>query len=161
MKKILIIIMALTAVLTTAQAQSTAKKKMVYVFGFSASFKDSVVYITDTQQMQASMVGKKVKFLDDRDGYAMQLNNYLTEKGETDRVCMVSFATKEKQIAKKRQHLQKKYTKKGDYDIRTIAAADFAFEPIVNEDPEAEQKLVAKQRKKDKKGKAAEGKPHK
>ena len=29
MKKILIIIMALTAVLTTAQAQSTAKKKMV------------------------------------------------------------------------------------------------------------------------------------
>ena len=66
----------------------------------------------------------------------------------------------EKQIAKKRQHLQKKYTKKGDYDIRTIAAADFAFEPIVNEDPEAEQKLVAKQRKKDKKGKAAKGKPH-
>ena len=78
MKKILIIIMALAAVLTTAQAQSTAKKKMVYVFGFSASFKDSVVYITDTQQMQASIVGKKVKFLVDRDGYAMQLNNYLT-----------------------------------------------------------------------------------
>ena len=103
MKKILIMIMALAAVLTTAQAQSTAKKKMVFVFGFSASFKDSVVYITDTQQMQASMVGKKVKFLVDRDGYAMQLNNYLTEKGETDRVCMVSFATKEKQIAKKEE----------------------------------------------------------
>ena len=127
-------------------------KKTVYVFGFSASFNDSTVYFTDIQQLDSVYVGKKTHFLADRDVYAVQLRDFLTEKGEPNRVCVISFAEKRKDVEKKYVQLKKKYLKDGVYDVKYLAANDFHFQLVESEEYEPEpSKAELKQEKKAKK----------
>lgn len=121
----------LSALLLTALAAEAKplKTNSLYMFGFSASFKDSVVYVTDIQQVEGAWIDHKTKFLLGRDQYSTQLKEYLEQSmQQKNRICMVIFSTKKKKAEKKFLKLMKNY-KKG-YDVRYLNAPQFKFEPI-------------------------------
>lgn len=121
----------LSALLLAAMAidAKPLKTNCLYMFGFSASFKDSVVYVTDIQQVEGAWIDHKTKFLLGRDQYSIQLKEYLEQSMQQQgRICMVIFATKKKEAEKKYLKLMKKYTK--GYDVRYLNAPEFKFMAI-------------------------------
>lgn len=123
-----IFILALMALAIITISAKPFKTNQVYMFGFSASFKDSVIYVTDIQNVQGAWIDTKTKFLLDRDEYSMQMKSYTDSLGTQDRVSVIFYALKKKKAEKKYLKLMKKY-KKG-YDIRYVNANDFRFKPI-------------------------------
>lgn len=132
---------ALTLILVAFAIGAQAKPVQpdhVYMFGFSASFKDSTIYITDIQDVKGAWIDNKSQFLLSRDNYSYQLKEYFTEKmQQPDRVCMVFYATSQAQAEKLMKKLMKKYVptakKKGSaepYDVRQLTTTDFQFTPI-------------------------------
>lgn len=132
---------ALTLILVAFAIGAQAKPVQpdhVYMFGFSASFKDSTIYITDIQDVKGAWIDNKSQFLLSRDNYSYQLKEYFTEKmQQPDRVCMVLYATSQAQAEKLMKKLMKKYVptakKKGSaepYDVRQLTTTDFQFTPI-------------------------------
>lgn len=125
-KYILLLVVALTALGASAKPLKT---NQVYMFGFSASFKDSVIYVTDIQNVPGTWVESKNKFLLLRDEYSRQMKDYLEEKLQQEkRVCVVFYYLKKKKAEKKFLKLMKKY-KKG-YEVRHVNEKDFKFEAI-------------------------------
>ena len=71
------------------------ERTTVYIFGFSASFTDSVAYITDVQQLDSAYIETKYDFLMDRVVYSDQLQTYLEAvKQMPNSTCTVFFHTK-------------------------------------------------------------------
>ena len=128
----------LFALLVSVAMGAEAKQVQVphmYVFGFAASFKDSVVYMTEIQDVQKAWYDTKTKFLLGRDNYAAQLKeHFATKMQQRDRVCVVVFAKTMKKAEKKYLKLRKKYI--GDakhpstYEVRYITTQDFKFETV-------------------------------
>ena len=109
--------------------------KHMYIFGFAASFKDSVVYMTEIQDVPNVWYDTKSKFLLGRDNYSAQLKEYFRDKLQMpDRVCMVIFAKTMKKAEKKYLKLRKKYlsNKKhtSTYEVRYVTTQDFKFEAV-------------------------------
>jgi hypothetical protein len=124
----------LVSVAMRAEAKQVQVPHM-YVFGFAASFKDSVVYMTEIQDVQKAWYDTKTKFLLGRDNYAAQLKeHFATKMQQRDRVCVVVFAKTMKKAEKKYLKLRKKYI--GDakhpstYEVRYITTQDFKFETV-------------------------------
>ena len=123
---ILLLVVALTALGASAKPIKTNR---VYMFGFSASFKDSIIYVTDIQNVPGTWVESKNKFLLVRDEYSRQMKDYLEEKLQQEkRVCVVFYYLKKKKAEKEFLKLMKKY-KKG-YEVRYVNEKDFKFEAI-------------------------------
>ena len=128
----------LLALLVSVAMEADAKKVQVphmYMFGFAASFKDSVVYMTEIQDVKGVWYDTKSKFLLGRDNYSAQLKEHFKEKlSMPDRVCMVFFAKSMKKAEKKYLKLRKKYLsdKKhtSSYEVRYVTTQDFQFEPV-------------------------------
>ena len=100
-----------------------------FLFGFSASFNDSIVYFTDIQKVDNVLLEKKTNFLLSRDQYSYQLRDFLAnQKGQPNRTCITMFATSRKNAEKEYLNLQKLYTAKakGKYDVRMLAT-DFVY----------------------------------
>jgi predicted CopG family antitoxin len=113
----------------------TVKARHMYIFGFAASFKDSVVYMTEIQDVQGALYDTKTKFLLGRDSYSDQLRTYFKEKMKlSDRVCMVMFSTSKKKAEKKYLKLRKKYVgnkkRPSTYEVRYVTTQDFEFETV-------------------------------
>ncbi len=111
----------------------------MYLFGFAASFKDSVVYMTEIQELHGVWVDTKTRFLLGREHYSSQLKEYLSSaRSEPNRVCIVMFATDRKKAERRFIKLRSKYTSpklKRRYEVRHIGSADFKFQPVtVNEE---------------------------
>jgi hypothetical protein len=124
----------LVSVAMGAEAKQVQVPHM-YVFGFAASFKDSVVYMTEIQDIQKAWYDTKTKFLLGRDNYAAQLKeHFATKMQQRDRVCVVVFAKTMKKAEKKYLKLRKKYI--GDakhpstYEVRYITTQNFKFETV-------------------------------
>ena len=129
MKLIKYIILSALLLAAMAVDAKPLKTNSLYMFGFSASFKDSVVYVTDIQQVEGVWIDHKTKFLLGRDQYSIQLKEYLEQSMQQQgRICMVIFATKKKEAEKKYLKLMKKYTK--GYDVRYLNAPEFKFMAI-------------------------------
>lgn len=109
------------------------KKPLMYMFGFSASFQDSIIYMTDVQEVQNVWYDTKTKFLLGREHYSSQLKNYLENSmHQSNRVCVVMFAETRKEAEKLFIKLRKEYTikAKGRYDVRYLTTGEFKFTPI-------------------------------
>lgn len=129
-----IVLTLLVCVAMGAEAK-TVKARHMYVFGFAASFKDSVVYMTEIQDVQGALYDTKTKFLLGRDSYSDQLKAFFKEKMQlSDRVCMVMLSTSKKKAEKKYMKLRKKYTgdkkRPSTYEVRYVTTQDFQFEPV-------------------------------
>ena len=147
-------------------ATATAKPRCqpIYIFGVSASFNDSIVYITDIQTLDSAWVDDKTGFLLMRNEYSNQMRSYFTAKGQLNRTCLVCFADNEKKILKKYAKMKKRYMsdkkKKRNFDYRELDEDEFkftcvaptVFEEEVMMDKKAKKK-ADKARKKMEKGK--------
>ena len=136
MKQLKLWLLAVMAVMAAMPAEAkTDTVSEIYMFGFSASFKDSVVFVTDIQHVSPVRLASKTQFLMDRDQYSYQLKNYLTDTLQRPgRICLVIFDTVKKKAEKKYMKLMKKY-KKG-YDIQYLNETQFRFQAIPGDDSE-------------------------
>jgi hypothetical protein len=135
MKKLKYILLALFCSVTLGTEAKQVKAPHMYMFGFVASFKDSVVYITEIQDVKGAWYDTRSKFLLGRDNYSSQLKSYVKDKLQlNERVCMVIFATSQKKAEKKYIKLRKKYlsTPKhpSSYEVRYITKQEFQFETV-------------------------------
>ena len=139
--RLLLFALLLTVGMSQAAAKSIQAPKL-YIFGFSASFKDSVVYVTDIQELKGAWIDNKTKFLLGRDNYSLQLRDYFTNQRQMPyRVCMVFYATNYKKAERQYLKLLKKYkgTKKNpaNYEIHYLSQQEFKFE-VIDMSPEQE-----------------------
>lgn len=133
----ILLLASLFAFMGTTQIH--AKKKCVgkmYICGVSYSFTDTVVYITSVQEIDSAWVDAKTDFLSDRNYYSYQLKDYFIKKGEDKRICTVFFAQKRKDLNKKYVKMMKRFSKKGNVEIKQIPDAEFRFKTEMP-DPES------------------------
>lgn len=124
--------LCLSMLFTFNAANATEKLTKLYVYGFSASFNDSTVYMTDIMELDSAWINSKTKFLYGRNSYSSQLKNYLQANGVETPTCIISYAATRKKAEKKYIKLRSKYTdkKKGNYIVKYITSTDFQFEPV-------------------------------
>lgn len=127
---------ALLFTMVFAAGELSAKGKAVpniYIFGFSASFTDSTIYITNVQRVDSAWIDTKSKFLLGRENYSYQLRNYLANKlNLKNRTCLVMYGMSRKEAEKKYIKLKKLYVDEnpGMYNVKYINEADFKFSTI-------------------------------
>lgn len=131
----------LAAALTVAAALSVTAKsnkehaQRVYMFGFAASFNDTIVHFTDIQPVDSAWLNSKNDFLLGRENYSNQLRDYLTQQQMSHRTCVVFYDKKLSRLQKKFLKMKKLYTtsKKGKpvaNDVKTVTTDEFRFKSI-------------------------------
>ena len=118
----------------TASAKRIVLPK-IYMFGFAASFNDTIVHFTNVMEVDSAWVEKKGNFLLGRTLYSRQLRNYLAkEKDLPQRTCIVMYAKTKEKAEKQLIKLRKLYTEdkrnKGHFDVRYINDGEFHFETV-------------------------------
>lgn len=135
-KKKYIILLALIVVGTLTGGHLSAKKMMVpkmYMFGFAASFTDTIVHISEVQQVDNVWINSKNGFLLERGNYSVQLRNYLADKYKMPhRTCIVMFNQDRKKLEKSYIKLKQQYSNSrgNHFDIRILPASEFKFSSI-------------------------------
>ncbi len=102
------------------------KTQPVYAFGISASFTDSIVYYTEIQVLDSVSLTSD-GFLPKREVYSYQLKNYLENKGEANRTCMIYFSDSQKKVASEFDKISSKYKKNKAVSFKKIEKKDFQF----------------------------------
>ncbi len=138
---------------SAVQAKNAVEKK-AYMFGFSASFNDSIVYFTNIQEVDSVWFIQKKDMLAGRSNYSSQLRDYFNNKlNQPKRTCIVVGSKSLKKVEKKYEKMKKLYTqnKKATYDVRFIPEEDFKFVTVNME--EAKEEVAPKQPEKKEKPK--------
>lgn len=131
-------VLLILALPLTASAKKQPTNNRVYVFGFAASFTDTIVHFTPIQQLDSITLAPKTRFLKDREEYSIQLREYLgTHKDMPHRTCVVFYDEKPEKLQKKYDKMKKLYTRSKDgqahFDVRYIKDDEFKFRAIKNE----------------------------
>ena len=135
-KYLLIAVLVLAAAMpATAKSKKKNLPQRVYMFGFAASFNDTIVHFTETQTLDSVWLSNRKTFLLGRDNYSYQLRDYLAQQKMPYRTCVIFFDRKLNRLQKKFLKVKNKYAvgKKGiptNNDIRLISHDDFQFRPI-------------------------------
>lgn len=134
---------------TMIQAKKVVEPKM-YMFGFSASFNDTIVYFTDIQEIDSVWIDKKSKFLQGRNLYAYQFRSFLAEhKSMPQRTCVVFYAKKRAKAEKEFMKMRKLYASKGKdglvhFDVRYLDDGEFRFKAVdMSEDEDTGEQQFA------------------
>ena len=122
-----------------AFAQTQEKDPTIYAFGYSTSFNDSVVYLTQIQELTGAKLEKGTNFLIDRARYATQLRTYLESRFWGHETAVIFFSEKKKQIEKKLQKVRREQQKKTGIRMIEIPASDFQFQSLDQKDYSSEQ----------------------
>ena len=88
-----------------AKDKNTTKTEKVYMFGFSASFNDSLVYITDIQGVDSVEIEPKTDFLVGRTAYGNQLQFYLADYKERPNMVGMYETALPKEVPEKMREL--------------------------------------------------------
>lgn len=135
-------IIAAAFILTAMQPLEMTAKHVVTpkicMFGFAASFNDTIVHFTEIQAVDNVWMDKKKNFLLGRDQYSLMLRSYLTSQQMPYRTCVVFFDKKLGNLQKKYIKMKRLYSgtnKKGrkvqnNNDIRIISPNDFKFQTV-------------------------------
>ena len=104
------------------------KQKSLYMVGVAMSLTDSAVFLTDIHLVKDLTVGKKTKFLMDRQLYSLQFRRYLeaTYKGGPY-VPAVFFSPKRKKMERRYLSLHKRYVQSKELRINLIDQSQFRF----------------------------------
>ena len=104
----------------------TRKPKTIYAFGFAASFRDTLTYITDIQVLDSAELESNSGFLHMRDLYSYQLKNYLElDLEKPNYTCMVFFNKKKKKLQKQYNKLKQEYSRSGNLNMLDSVAFHF------------------------------------
>ena len=119
-KSLLILFLAVTALCSTANAKGD-KDEVVYMFGASISFSDSVVYFTEIMPVEGATLDEKTKFLLHRQYYAYELKDYMNfQENKPGRTSMIYFSTKRQKLVKTEAKLKKKLVEKDKKTVRYL-----------------------------------------
>lgn len=101
----------------------------VYVFGCSFEFGDSVLYITDVNEVDSVMLFKKTKFLPYRSDFSQQFKENLEHgvKHLQNQTSSVFYSDNKTKLEKTYNSLIKKYLKKREMSIVRIREDEFKF----------------------------------
>ena len=124
--------------------QAVKRQTKVFMYGFAASFNDSIVYITDIQTIDSAWVDSRTGFLYSRNNYSYQLRDFLQRIGVEHPTCITAFAIKRKDIEKKYLSIKKRYTTKGKFTIKYIEVKDFQYRPMIPNPSELVKENVVK-----------------
>ena len=136
MKYIRHIMLAATLMVAMAYLPSVAQNRVVpkaYMFGFAASFNDSIVFFTDIQEVDSVWIMPHKKLLAGKSNYSYQLRNFCADSlGLKNRTVVIVSSLKRKGVEKKYAKMKKDYTEKhaGQYDVHYIDASEFRFTPV-------------------------------
>ncbi len=128
MKKLLFLVL-LTIMSSATHAQQVPQVKPIYMFGFAASFTDSVAYITDIQLIDSAYVYKN-GFLADRTEYSRQLTAATERMGQNNMSCAVFFSPKKKTIEKKFLKVKQRYSQNNKLVITPLHKELFRFHSV-------------------------------
>lgn len=124
-------------------ASAKSKLSKVYVFGFAASFTDSLVYLTDIQQLDSAYVDAKTGFLQERSLYGTQLQ-YFVEKTyqQPNTTCVVFYNVSRKKLESEYLDIRKKYGQDPNLILKTLGGDGFRFvcEEHFADEPQASNK---------------------
>ena len=131
----------------------------MYMFGFAASFNDTIVHFTNIQAIDSAWVDGKTKFLMGRNLYSTMLRNYLEKNQLPYRTCVVFYDKSLKKLQKKFVKMKKLYLGTGKKvknrnNVKDIVESDFKFTSF-NLNPYTEEEVAQQtsQKKKKKSGK--------
>ena len=138
----------------TSQAKGDAAQR-IHMFGFAASFNDTIVHFTNIQTVDSVWIDGKTKFLMGRQYYSMMLRDYLNKNELPYRTCVVFYDRSMKKLQKKYIKLKKLYLGNGKKiknrnNVNDIMENDFKF-TAVNTNPQIEEETGQKPAKKKKK----------
>ena len=126
---LLLVFMLLAGVVGMVNAQKKPEMKSIYMFGFAASFSDSVSCQTQVQRMDSAWLDNH-GFLIDRSLYSLQLQSYVEQmEGVKNPVCTIFFNKKERRIRKLWQKLKKRYDAEQNLIHRDVPVEKFSFKP--------------------------------
>jgi len=124
----LMLTLSLLPFTTTAKGVKVPK---MYMFGFAASFNDTIVHFTDIQAVDSVWVDNSNHFILGRENYSNMLRDYLTSQQMPNRTCIVMYDRKASRLQKKYLKMKKLYTGnkkvKTHNDVRLIGADEFRF----------------------------------
>lgn len=137
-----------TMLVVAAQTLSLTAKNIsvpkMYMFGFAASFNDSIVHITEIQATDNVWIDQKSELMAGRENYSYQLRDYLADKLKMPhRTCIVFYNRDRQKLEKEYLKMKRLYTigtkklKKKDaanrkslYELRIIPLSDFVFQTV-------------------------------
>lgn len=134
--------------------QTSAKRVVVpkmYMFGFAASFNDTIVHFTNVMEVDSVWIEKKNKFLLGRNYYSHQLRDYLATKEQLpQRTCVTVYAKTRAKAEKKLVKMMRLYTLSKDgkkhFDVRFIDNSAFHYKSInIQEYEQSEEEIAAQQ----------------
>lgn len=138
------------------------ERTTVYMFGFSASFTDSVAYITDIQRLDSAYIDTKTDFLMDRVVYSEQLQTYMESMELVgNSTCSVFFHTKKNKLQEEYEKVKKRYREDQGVVLKELEPGSFVFVSPVYLPPSAgivesvPDSTVVKGKAKEKTGKRA------
>ena len=129
MNKKLTILALFLSIVYGAFAEKAKIKTDIIIFGVAISISDSVVYMTDMQEIGKVTVEKKTKFLVDRREYSNQLSEYISRTGDGRMTTLVSYNLKKKKAEKRYLKIKERFIKDG-YVVKYITKEEFAFTPV-------------------------------
>ncbi len=146
-----------------AEAKRVVVPKM-YMFGFAASFNDTIVHFTDVIEVDSVWIESKNKFLLGRNYYSHQFRDYLGQKENLPlRTCVTVYAPSRAKAEKKLLKMKRLYTQSKDhqsyFDVRVIDAGAFKYQTVNIAQYEAVDEKSPKPSKAEKKKRKAGKKP--
>lgn len=122
------LLIALLCIVLSASAAKKPEMTRIYMFGFAASFVDSVAYQTDIQQIDSAWIEPVHKFLVDRSLYSLQLQYYLeSAEGRKNTICTVFFDKNPRKLQKRWSKVNRRYNKVDDIRLMSLPAERFKF----------------------------------
>lgn len=152
MKKLLLLFL-LIPLTTSAEAKKLrasdpAFATTVYMYALSASFNDSVVYITDVQEVDSAYITNR-RFLGGLREYVTQLDAHFRSKGMEHRTNTVFFKRTRKEAEKAYTKLRKRYMT-GGVKLETLPTGEFTFRaerPVLSEETQVVREKPKKKSK--------------
>lgn len=101
----------------------------VFIFGCSSEFGDSIIYMTDIQEIDSTALTAKTKFLPYRSDYSQQLKDKLESKafGLKRQTSSVFFSDKKAKLQKVYAKLKKRYVEKMKMKVVPVTTSEFKF----------------------------------
>ena len=135
----------------TTLAKGTAPQR-IHMFGFAASFNDTIVHFTNIQTVDSVWIDGKSNFLMGRQLYSNMLSKYLSKNQLPHRTCVVFYDKNLKKLQKKYIKMKKLYLGEGKKaknrnSVNDIMESDFRFTAF-NMNPQATGQEQAKKKKK-------------
>lgn len=129
LKAILLALLVCSCLGVQASKKGKVEQQKIYIFGFSASFVDSVAYLTDVMELDSATILSN-GFLAERQLYSIQLESYIQEQFKLmNSTNAVFFSKKRKDLETKHEKMNRRYQRSTNLALIYLSEEDFRFHP--------------------------------